>query len=88
MPVCLVFDDLHWADGQSVALLKHLVRTVEHGALQLIATYRDSDLGKDHPLTAVLADLRRVEGVQRISLQGLGVDEVARDHGRGRRPRA
>ena len=77
VPVCLVLDDLHWADGQSVALLKHLVRTVEHGALQLIATYRDSDLGKNHPLTAVLADLRRVEGVQRISLRGLGVDEVA-----------
>ena len=77
VPVCVVLDDLHWADGQSVALLKHLVRTVEHGALQLIATYRDSDLGKDHPLTAVLADLRRVKGVQRISLHGLGVDEVA-----------
>jgi class 3 adenylate cyclase/tetratricopeptide (TPR) repeat protein len=76
VPVCLVLDDLHWADGQSVALLKHLVRTVEHGALHLIATYRDSDLGKDHPLTAVLADLRQVEGVQRISLHGLGVDEV------------
>ena len=77
VPVCLVLDDLHWADGQSVALLKHLVRTVEHGALHLIATYRDSDLGKNHPLTAVLADLRQVEGVQRISLHGLGVDEVA-----------
>ena len=58
MPVCVVLDDLHWADAQSVALLKHLVRTVEQGALQVIATYRDSDLGKDHPLTAVLADLR------------------------------
>jgi class 3 adenylate cyclase len=77
VPVCLVLDDLHWADGQSVALLKHVVRTAEHGALQLIATYRDSDLGKDHPLTAVLADLRQVEGVRRISLHGLGVDEVA-----------
>jgi predicted ATPase len=77
VPVCMVLDDLHWADGQSVALLKHVVRTVEHGALQVIATYRDSDLGKDHPLGAVLADLRSVEGVQRISLHGLGVDEVA-----------
>jgi tRNA A-37 threonylcarbamoyl transferase component Bud32 len=77
VPVCVVLDDLHWADGQSVALLKHLVRTVEQGALQLIATYRDSDLGKDHPLSALLADLRTVEGVQRIALQGLDVDEVA-----------
>ena len=76
-PVCVVLDDMHWADGESVALLKHLVRTVEHGALQVVATYRDSDLGKDHPLSAVLADLRRVEGVRRVALHGLDVDEVA-----------
>ena len=75
VPVCLVLDDLRWADGQSVALLKHVVRTVEQGALQVIATYRDSDLGKDHPLTAVLADLRSIEDVQRLALHGLGVDE-------------
>ena len=43
----------------------------------MIATYRDSDLGKDHPLTAVLADLRSLQGVQRIALHGLGADEVA-----------
>jgi class 3 adenylate cyclase len=77
VPVCLVLDDFHWADAQSVALFKHLVRTVEQGALQVIVTYRDSDLGKDHPLSAVLADLRPIAGVQRIALHGLGSDEVA-----------
>jgi class 3 adenylate cyclase/tetratricopeptide (TPR) repeat protein len=77
VPVCVVLDDLHWADGQSVALLKHVVRTAEQETLQVIATYRDSDLGKDHPLGAVLADLRSVDGVQRIALHGLGSDEVA-----------
>ena len=88
VPLCVVLDDLHWADAQSVALLKHLVRASEQGALQVIATYRDSDLGKDHPLTAVLADLRAVQGVQRIALHGLGADEVARDHERRRWARA
>ena len=77
VPVCVVLDDLHWADAQSVALLKHVVRTAEQEALQMIATYRDSDLGKDHPLGAVLADLRSVDGVQRIPLHGLGSDDVA-----------
>ena len=76
-PVCLVLDDLHWADAQSVALFKHLVRTVEEGAVELIATYRDSDLGRDHPLSAVLADMRKIDGVQRIRLRGLDADEVA-----------
>ena len=75
--VCVVLDDLHWADAQSLALLKHLLRSSEQSSLQVIVTYRDSDLGKDHPLTAVLADLRSLQGVQRIALHGLGADEVA-----------
>ena len=76
-PLCVVLDDFHWADGQSVALLKHVARAVEQGALIVIVAYRDSDLTKDHPLTGVLADLRRSDGVERIRLSGLGPDEVA-----------
>lgn len=76
-PVCVVLDDFHWADGQSVALLKHVARTVGQDALQILVTYRDTDLVRDHPLTAALADLRRVEGVERVALSGLGPDEVA-----------
>lgn len=76
-PLCVVLDDFHWADGQSVALLRHVARAVEQGALLVIVTYRDSDLTKDHPLTGVLADLRRSDGVERIRLSGLGSDEVA-----------
>jgi class 3 adenylate cyclase len=75
-PLCMVLDDLHLADGQSLALLKHLLRTSGQAPLQVIATYRDSELGKDHPLTAVLADLRSLQCVQRIALHGLGTDEV------------
>jgi predicted ATPase len=77
VPLCVVLDDLHWADGQSVALLKHVARNLEHGALQLLVTYRDSDLTKEHGLTATLADLRRLEGAERIALTGFGADEVA-----------
>ncbi len=77
VPLCAVLDDLHWVDTQSLGLLKHLMRTLERGAFEVIATYRDSDLGKDHPLTAALADLRRLEGLPRIALRGLGVDDVS-----------
>ena len=77
VPLCVVLDDFHWADGQSVALLKHVARSIERGALQIVVTYRDSDLTKAHPLTAVLADLRRLDGVERIALTGLGAEEVA-----------
>ena len=77
VPLSVVLDDLHWADAQSVSLLKHMLRASEQGSLQVIATYRDSDLGKDHPLTALLADLHSLQGMQRVALHGLGADEVA-----------
>ena len=76
-PLCVVLDDFQWADGQSVALLKHVARAVEHGALQIVVTYRDSDVNKDHPLSGALADLRRLEGVERIALRGLDAAGVA-----------
>ena len=77
VPLCVVLDDFHWADGQSVALLKHVARTVEHSALQFLVTYRDSDITKNHPLSAALADLRRIDGVERIALSGLDATGVA-----------
>lgn len=76
-PLCVVLDDFHWADGQSVTLLKHVARAVEQCPLLVIVTYRDSELSKEHSLTGVLADLRRIEGVARIALSGLRADEVA-----------
>ncbi len=77
VPLCLVLDDLHWADPQSLALLKHVLAATEEASLLVLVNYRDSDLGKDHPLIAVLADLRKLQGVRRIGLQGLRMDEVA-----------
>ena len=76
-PVVLVLDDLHWADGQTLSLLKHLAMAPVHPALLVLGIYRESDLDRRHPLTDLLADLRRVEGVERLALHGLGVDEVA-----------
>ena len=45
--------------------------------MQVLVTYRDSDLTTEHPLTGALADLHRLQGVQRIALRGLVVDDVA-----------
>ncbi len=70
-PIVLVLDDLHWAGAPELLLLKHLVRSAEPMRLLVIGTYRDTDLSRTHPLTAVLADLRRESGVERVALHGL-----------------
>jgi class 3 adenylate cyclase len=70
-PLVLVLDAVQWAGAPELLLLKHIVRSTEPMRLLVIGTYRDSDLSRTHPLTAVLADLRREAGVERVSLHGL-----------------
>ena len=75
-PVVLVLDDLHWADKPTLVLLRHLLRSAAPMRLLVVATYRDTDLDRRHPLSDVLADLRRQPGVDRLDLQGLDEDEI------------
>jgi len=39
-PLVLVLEDLHWADGTSLALLEHLLPLVENAPLLLVAVFR------------------------------------------------
>lgn len=75
-PVLIVLDDLHWADEPSLLLFRHLLRMVDLGPVAAVATYRDTDLGRTHPLAAMLPDLLREPDVTRISLDGLTLDDV------------
>ncbi len=74
-PVVLVLDDIHWADKPTLLLLRHVLRAPRMRLL-VLATYRDTDLDRSHPLSGVLADLRREPGVERLDLQGLDISEV------------
>ena len=75
-PVVIVLDDLHWADHSTLKLLRHLVRNGAQAPLLVIATYRDTDLDRTHPLADVLGDLHRERGVQRLALTGLDRGEL------------
>jgi class 3 adenylate cyclase/tetratricopeptide (TPR) repeat protein len=70
-PILLVLDDLQWAAKPTLLLLRHVIGSQEPRRLLVVVTYRDSELGRTHPLTELLADLRRKSGVERISLSGL-----------------
>lgn len=76
-PVLLLLDDLHWAAPSTLLMLRHLARSTVPMSVLLVATYRDTELERTHPLTGALADLRRDAGVERISLTGLSSEEVA-----------
>lgn len=75
-PVIVVLDDVHWADGSSLQLLRHVLASTVPMDVTVVCTYRDTDLVRGDPLTALLADLRRSANVSRLALHGLGDDAV------------
>lgn len=75
-PLLLVLDDVHWADPPSLALFGHLARRLDRSRVLIVATYRDGALDRDHPLSDLLADLRREAGFVALPLKGLDRAEV------------
>ncbi len=75
-PVVLILDDLHWAAKPTLLLLRHLLRFGEQARVQIVGTYRSTDLDRSHPLAAMLADLHRDGTASRITLGGLDEDDV------------
>ncbi|HME70521.1 MAG TPA: AAA family ATPase [Myxococcota bacterium] len=78
-PLVLVLDDLHWADGGTLVLLRHLARFLPRRPVFLLGAYRDVELARSHPLQDVLVALRREAELEQIALSGLdsqGVTEL------------
>jgi class 3 adenylate cyclase/DNA polymerase III delta prime subunit len=80
-PVVLVLDDLHWASRPVLLLLRHVLRAAVAEAngvrLLVLGTYRDTELGRNHALAGVMADMRRLPGVEQLAMAGLSAVEVA-----------
>jgi class 3 adenylate cyclase/tetratricopeptide (TPR) repeat protein len=70
-PLVLVLDDLHWADGGTLVLLRYLARFLQRHCVLLLGAYRDVELGRGHPLGDLLVALRREVELQHIVLSGL-----------------
>ncbi|MFC5826891.1 ATP-binding protein [Nonomuraea insulae] len=76
-PVLLALDDLHWADAQTLLLLRHLLRSNEPMRLLVLGTFRDTDIDRRHQLMHLLPDLRRAGRGTRLPLTGLEEEDVA-----------
>jgi tetratricopeptide (TPR) repeat protein len=75
-PFVLILDDLHSADIPSLRLLDFISRGITESRILVVAAYRDVEVDRDHPLSETLAELVRHGGCERISLEGLTVEEV------------
>jgi DNA-binding CsgD family transcriptional regulator len=72
----LVFEDLHWADAESLALFGRLAVTPDLPLL-LVGTFRPEGVGRHHPLVELLAELERQRVATTIALERLGRARVA-----------
>ncbi|MGW0805633.1 BTAD domain-containing putative transcriptional regulator [Nonomuraea sp. NPDC002799] len=73
-PVLLTLEDLHWADDQTLALLRALPSLLATSRVLLVVTCRESEL--DDRQSDVLAALARL-GPLRVGLSGLDPKAVA-----------
>lgn len=77
-PMVVLLDDVHWADKPSLLLLDFLSRQLRDTKILVVCTYRDIELGRQHPLAQTLASVIREPNARRILLRGLTEPDVAR----------
>ncbi len=75
-PLLLVVDDLHWAERETLRLLRYLVDSVEGRPVLVVLAYRSAEVGVDTPLADLLGLMRRREDVTVLSLAGLSGAEA------------
>jgi tetratricopeptide (TPR) repeat protein len=77
-PLLIVLEDLHNADKDTLEILTHVSRYLEGKRFLLVGTYRDVEVDRTHPLSATLAELRRLPNFGRVLVKGLNADDVRR----------
>ena len=75
-PTVLVVEDVHWADEATLDVLRYLTRRAAGWPLVLVLTYRDDEIGRDHPLEPLLGLASRTERVRRLPLARLSPEAV------------
>ncbi len=78
VPTILVVEDIHWADEGTLDVLRLLGRRVRPAPALVIASYRDDELDRSHPLRVVLGELTTGDAAARLRLQPLTLEAVAR----------
>lgn len=77
-PTLLVLEDLHWADEATLDLLRFVGRRVREARALVVVTFRDDEIGPQHPLRTALGDLASAGAMRRLTLAPLSVEAVAR----------
>ena len=75
-PTLLVLEDMHWADEATLDVLRLLGRRAHALRALLIASYRDDELPRDHPLRLVFGELASEGAISRMAVPRLSAQAV------------
>ena len=75
-PLLVVLEDLHWAQSATIALLDFLVRHVAGVPIMIVATYRDDETPRPHPLHRLHREMRATGTAQSLSLTPFSLGDV------------
>jgi class 3 adenylate cyclase/tetratricopeptide (TPR) repeat protein len=76
-PLYVVLDDAQWCDPASAQALGHLLDSPPVAELALLVTVREGEMGRRHPVSKSLSDLRRTSALVELRLKGLDAAGVA-----------
>jgi tetratricopeptide (TPR) repeat protein len=75
-PLVLVFEDLHWADASTCALLEYLANHVQDVPVLLLGSYRSAEVEHNESFASLLTNLLRLRLVDDLHLDRFGVQHV------------
>ncbi|GIE78255.1 hypothetical protein Aph02nite_42050 [Actinoplanes philippinensis] len=76
-PLVFFLDDLQWASGAAFSYLDDVLDNPDVPGLLVLGAYREEEVDEAHPLTAVLARLRRERGdAGEVRLDNLSVGDL------------
>jgi DNA-binding CsgD family transcriptional regulator len=75
-PTVVVIEDVHWADEATLDVLRIVARRIETLPVLIVATFRDDELDRRHPLRVLLGEAVLGRRSTRIELGSLSLDAV------------
>lgn len=75
-PTLAILEDMHWADAATLDALTYLGRRLDSTHCLLVVSFRNDELGLNHPLRVVVGGLPSAS-TKRIALEPLSVRAVA-----------
>ncbi|MDD5655079.1 MAG: AAA family ATPase, partial [Candidatus Omnitrophica bacterium] len=78
VPLLMFLDDLQWVDDGSLEILERLAEKLQNSPLNLIVSYRDTDVDQNHPLVQLIKKLKDKQiGLSELAVRSLSIAETS-----------